>query len=469
MRGSRWVALVAALLSSVSLPITLTGASVALPAIAANLSADLTSVQWVVTGYNATFASFMLASGSLADLFGRRLVYASGVALFAVTGLSSVIASDILLLDVLRALAGVGGAAAAASGAALLAASFDGPARARVFGLFGTALGAGLAFGPTVAGVLVDAFGWRAAFGAPAGVALVVLSLVPLLPESREPGRPKVDWTGTVTFTCALLLLIFVLVQGPALGWTSPLAAGAFTASALLLVAFIRVERRQPRPMFDASLLASRRFVAFSAAAATVVCVLIPLLIYLPAYFTNVLKMTAGQAGATLLLLTGPTLVLPLISGALTKWVPPAAIVGASVALAGLGAAWLTVIGPGIATTGLAGPLLAIGAGMGLSTGLIDGLAIGSVDTRRAGTAAGMFNTSRLASETIVIAVFGAVVASLTGGQLHDPGFTEGLHIVLWAMALLALLTLLALVLLLRTQQPTTPEPGPVTRSTTTQ
>ncbi|MEV4754370.1 MFS transporter [Micromonospora sp. NPDC049559] len=464
MRRNRWIALAAVLLSSVSLPVTLTGASVALPDITTDLKANLAAVQWVVTGYNATFASFMLACGSLADLFGRRRVYACGVASFAVTGLLSAAATNIVLLDVLRALAGVGGAAAAASGAALLAASFEGPARARVFGLFGTALGAGLAFGPTVAGVLVDAFGWRAAFGVPAGVAVVVLSLVPALPESRESGRPQVDWAGTVTFSLALLLLIFAFVQGPALGWTSPIVAGAFVASPLLLLVFTVVERRQPRPMFDLTLLASRRFVGFSAAAAIVVCVLIPLLIYLPAYFTNVLGMSAGQAGATLLLLTGPTLVLPLLSGVLARWAPPAAIVVTSVVLVGLGAAWLTVIEPGITRFGLAGPLLTIGAGMGISTGLIDGLAIGSVDARRAGTAAGMFNTARLASETVVIAIFGAVLASLTGGRFFDPGLTEGLRIMLWAMAVLALLTVLLLALLLqKRREPETAAAEPTT------
>ncbi|TDB78130.1 MFS transporter [Micromonospora sp. KC723] len=455
MRRNPRTVLAAVLLSTVSLPITLTGASVALSDIAADLNADLTPVQWVVTGYNATFASFMLACGSLADIVGRRRMYALGVALFAVTGLISTVTDNIVLLDVVRAIAGVGAAAAAASGAALLAASFDGPARTRAFGLFGTALGVGLAFGPTIAGVLVDAFGWRAAFAAPALAALVVLALVPWLPESKDPTSRRVDLPGTLSFTAFLLLLIFGVVEGPRQGWTSLWVVGAFVASAALLLSFVMVERRQESPLFDFSLLRSRHFVAFSAAAATIICVTIPLLVYLPSYFTGVLGMTSGQAGATLLLLTAPTLALPLVSSMLTRWVAPTAVVITAVVLVGVGAAWLTIIEPGIRTLALAGPLLALGAGMGMTTGMIDGVALSSIDTRRAGTAAGMLNTARLASETVVIAIFGAVLASTAGGRLAEPGYTRGMDITLWGLAAMAAATLLLVALLLRRRSST--------------
>lgn len=457
MRSNPKLTLAAVLLSTVSLPITLTGASVALPDIAADLNAELTPVQWVVTGYNATFASFMLACGALADIVGRRRMYTIGVALFAVTGLISATANDIVLLDVARALAGVGGAAAAASGSALLAASFEGPARTRAFGLFGTALGVGLAFGPTIAGVLVDAYGWRAAFTAPALAALVVLALTPGIPESKDPTGRRVDLPGTLTFTGFLLLLILAVVEGPRQGWTSLLVLGAFATSAAMLVCFIIVERRQDNPMFDFGLLRSRRFLAFSAAAATILSVLIPLLIYLPSYFTGVLGMTSGQAGATLILLTSPALVLPLVGSFITRWIPPTAVVVTAVVLVGLGAAWLTIIEPGISTLALAGPLLSIGVGMGVTTGMIDGVALASVETRRAGTAAGMLNTARLASETVVIAILGAVLASTTGGRLADPGYTRGLHMSLWGMAALAAASVLLVAVLLRSRAPASP------------
>jgi MFS family permease len=444
--------LTAVLLSSLSLPITITGASVALPDIATDLSAALPAVQWVVNGYLATFASFMLATGSLADMVGRRRVFATGVAVFASCGLASAAAWDVVLLDVLRIVAGMGAAAAASSAAAILASAFEGRARVRAFGLFGTALGVGLAFGPTIAGALIELFGWRAVFAVPAAACVVVLVLVPALPESRQEGSRRVDWAGTASFTLALLLLIFGFVQGPAWGWDAAPVLVAFAVSAVLLVVFFVVERRQSDPMFDLGMLTNARFVGISLAGATIVSIPLPLLVYLPAYFTNAAGMSTGEAGAVLVLLTGLTLFLPMLGPLITRVIPPQGVVVLAVALVGLGAAWLTVIDTGSSVLTLAGPLLTIGAGFGVSTGLIDGVAIGAVDPSRAGTAAGMFNTVRLAIETIAIAVAGAVLATTTDGRLTEPGFTSGLHIVLWWMAAAALVlaVVLARVLLRR-------------------
>ncbi|NBE81632.1 MFS transporter [Micromonospora rubida] len=449
MRNRPTVVLIAVLLSTVSLPISLTGASVALPDIGRDLDAGLAGVQWVVNGYSATFASFMLATGALADLFGRRLVYAVGLGIFAVAGLAGAVAGNIVLLDVARVLAGIGAAAAATSAAALLADAFQGPARARAFSLFGTTIGVGLAFGPSIAGLLIGAFGWRAVFVAPALVACAVLALVPWLPESRPARVGGVDWPGTVSFTSALLLLIFGFVQGPEFGWSAPVIVAAFVAAAALLAVFVRVERRRAEPMFDLALLASPRFLGVCLAAATTVAVLVPLLVYLPSYLTTVVGMSPGAAGGTLILLTAPTLVLPLLSGALTRLVPAPAVIVASVVVVAIGAAWATVLAPDSGAVALAGPLLTIGVGIGLSIGLLDAIAIGSVAPGRAATGAGMINTARLSSETIAIAVVGAVLASTTAGRLADPGFTSGLRTVLWVMAgaaLVAAATVAALV-----------------------
>lgn len=443
------VVLVAVLLSTVALPITLTGASVALPDIGAELDASLAGVQWVVNAYNATFASFMLAAGSLADLMGRRRVYAIGMAVFTAAGVVSTFAGDIVLLDLVRAVAGIGAAAAATAASAILADTFQGPTRARVFGIFGTALGVGLAFGPSIAGLLIEGFGWRAVFAAPALAGLVVLGLVPLMPKSRAPRRTAIDWAGAGSFTAALLLLIFAFVQGPAFGWTAGVIVAAFAGAAVLLLVFVRVERRCPDPMFDLALLARPQFLGICLAAAAIVAVLVPLLVYLPSYLTTVVGLGPGAAGMTLILLTAPTLVLPLLTGVLNRVVPVSVVVVFSVGVVAAGSAWLTVIGPDSTSVRLAAPLLTIGVGVGFSIGLLDGLAVSSVPPLQAGIAAGMINTARLAGETVAIAVVGAVLASTTGGRLADPGFTRGLHVVLWSSAGLAGLAALVVGVLL--------------------
>ncbi|AHI00297.1 hypothetical protein GCM10010174_84050 [Kutzneria viridogrisea] len=439
-KGKPGLVLTAVLLSSVMFPLTIAGASVALTGIRADLGAELAATQWVVNGYNACFAAFLVFTGSLADVVGKRRIYACGLALFCLCGAVSAFAGDILLLDLVRALGGIGAAAAVTGGTSMLAATFDGPARARVFGLFGTALGIGLAFGPTIGGLLVDGLGWRAVFGVPAAFALVALLLVPALPVVPvEPGR-RVDWAGAALFTTSLLLLIFALVQGADLGFTSPVILGSFAAVLLLGFAFTRVERRKPDPLFDLGLLANRRFLALSAAAGAIVIVLVPLMVYLPSYLIEVVHLSAGQTGIWLLMLTGPSVVLPTLGGLLATRVPPIALVVGSVAITGIGALLLVTIGPDSTPLALLVPFLLTGAGLGLSIGLNDGLAIGSVPPEKSGTASGMFNTARLANETVAIALVGAVLAGLSGGALTGTGYTSALRTVCVGLGVFALL-----------------------------
>lgn len=435
MRRNEALTLVAVLTAVVMFPITLTGASIALPDIRAAFGGDLAAAQWVVNGYNTTFAGFMLASGALADIVGRRRLFAAGTALFAAGGLLSAVAPSLLLLDVLRAISGMGASAAGTSAVAILSASFTGAARTRAFGLFGTTIGFGLAFGPSLSSVLVTSLGWQSVFWLPAAVGLVALGLTPLVPESREGAGRRVDWAGTVTFTGGLLLVIAGFVEGPSLGWSSPVVVAAFAGGALLLVAFALVERRVAEPMFDLDLLRSRRFTAAAMAGAVLVMVLVPLVVYLPSYLTAVLGQSTREAGATLLLLTAPILLLPLLTGVAARRVPENALVLAALVLTGLGVVWLTGIDAGSTAAGLAGPLVTIGVGVGMSTGLVDAVALGGVAPDRSGTASGMFGTSRLAFETVAIGVVGSVLASGTGGALAGPGYTGALRVSLWGLA----------------------------------
>ena len=138
-RSRQMLTLVAACLAVLILPASLTGTSVAIPQINAELRPGLVALQWVVNAYNLTFAAFMLISGSLADILGRKRVFISGTALFAACSLVSVIAHNILLLDVARGLSGIGAAAMMTAGSALLAQAYAGKRLAKAFAIFGSA------------------------------------------------------------------------------------------------------------------------------------------------------------------------------------------------------------------------------------------------------------------------------------------------------------------------------------------
>ncbi|MFI9387371.1 MFS transporter [Kutzneria sp. NPDC052558] len=469
------------------LPVSLAGPSVALPSISAALHADLTSMQWVINGYDLTFAAFMLALGSLGDLVGRRRMFRVGMAVFSAALLVSSIAPSTLVLDLARGAAGIGAAAVLTCGVACLSTLFDSDAaRAKAFGVFGTAVGCGLAFGPFLCGELNSLLGWRAVFYVPALIGVLVLLGTSVIGESRNPNAGKIDWAGTATFTLALFALILGLLDGPQEGWTSPLVLVCFAAAVVLIIAFGIVEKRQAHPMFDLSLLGQRRYASLCLAIVALVFGFTPLLVYLPTYYSAVDGMSAQQTGLLLMMLTLPTLVMPLVTGYLARWISVRVLVLVTVVLTGLGVAWLTVLHPGSSAIEVLGPYLTIGIGIGISFGVMDGAAVGSVEAGRAGMAAGMFNTMRLGGEVIGIAVVGTMLAGLTSsglaGKVSNPrqvadlvnqgdmatpagsvpagpartafenvvsgAYTDALHTVLWVLAGLCALAALALLVL---------------------
>ncbi|MFF3248876.1 MFS transporter [Streptomyces sp. NPDC002870] len=420
-RGNPTLTLVAVCLAVLVLPASLTGTSVALPDISSDLDVGLAPLQWVVNAYNLAFACFMLGCGSLADIVGRRRMFAGGTALFAVSTLVSAVTSSIEVLDVARALAGLGAAAVMTSGAAILATTFEGAAQARAFAILGSSAGAGLALGPSTAGLLVSTFGWRSVFFSHLLISVLVLVAVPLMPESKNPAATKVDWAGTTTFTLSLFCLMYAIVQGPQQGWTSGTTLLLFTAALVLMALFAAAELRQRQPMIDLSLLKQGRFMAVSLIPVALSFSFVCLLVLLPTYFTGVTGMSTNASGATMLLLTLPVLAVPLVVSKLVKsGVSTRLILTLSLVVAAVGAGWLTLIDPDVSVVALVGPLLLLGISMGMTAGLVDGAAITSVQPTQAGAAAGLFNTMRLAGEAFAIAVMSAVLLNSTRSHISD-------------------------------------------------
>ncbi|WP_433224057.1 MFS transporter [Microtetraspora malaysiensis] len=400
-------------------PVTATGTAEALGDIGADLRADLASTQWVVNAFFLTFAALMACTGSLADRIGRRRVFIGGLALFAAAMLLAGAAQDIGVLILARALAGAGAAATTTGGSALLAHAFPGRvSRSRAFAWFGTTIGLGLAFGPLIAGALVTAIGWRSLFTAAALVLLPILPATALLTESRAPARGPVDWGGAITFTLGLTAFTFAVVEGPALGWTHPGVTGGFVACAVLLAAFAMIERRHPAPLVDLSLLARPRFVAISSMPFLLAFGFVAPTIVLPPYLMATLGYSARQAGLALILLTGPTLIVPPITGVMARRLSQRALLVTTLLLVGAGTGLLALLPAGSGPAQLAAPLLIIGIGFGVSLAVMDGAAISSVDASQAGMAAGLFNTARITGEVVAIAVLGAVLSTLTQASL---------------------------------------------------
>jgi MFS family permease len=254
--------LAAVCVAAVILPLSFSAGAIATPAIGRALGGGPVALNWITNAFMLAFGSCLMAAGTLADRFGRRRVFLAGVSVFSLMSMLLALAPGIVWVDLLRAAQGVGAAAALAGGSAALAQEFDGHARTRAFSLLGTTFGVGLAFGPVLAGGLIELFGWRAVFVSTALLgALALLLAAPGMPETRDPHAAAVDWPGMASFTAALGLFTVAILEAPDLGWGDPVIGALLAAAAVALVAFALIERRSARPMLDLSLFRYRRFV----------------------------------------------------------------------------------------------------------------------------------------------------------------------------------------------------------------
>lgn len=284
--------------------------------------------------------------------------------------------------------------------------SFDGIARTRAFSLLGTSFGAGLAFGPVLAGLLIEHEGWRSVFLSSAVVGTVALLLgVPRMRESRDPDALRFDGLGAVSFTSTLGLFTWGVLQLPTSGWSGGQAWGLLGGSLLALAAFLRVERRTHRPMLDLSLFRYPRFIGVQMLpVATSYCYVV-LLVLLPLRLVGIEGRNEVSAGLTMIALSIPMLVIPSVAVGLTRWASAGRISAAGLLIAALGLFWLSCIDPSNRQASLLGPLLVIGVGTGFPWGLMDGLAVSVVPKERAGMATGIFSTTRVAGEGLAIAI----------------------------------------------------------------
>ncbi|MDX6666824.1 MAG: hypothetical protein QOK04_204, partial [Solirubrobacteraceae bacterium] len=205
----KWWTLIAVCIATFMLLMDITVVNVALPDIQRQLHASFSELQWVVDAYSLMLAALLLTAGSLADLFGRRLVFTAGLVIFTLASLLCGLSGSAVVLDLMRAVQGIGGALMFATSLALLAQEFRGRERGTAFGAWGASIGAAVAVGPLVGGVLTQGFGWEWIFfvNIPVGIACVTLTLL-RVPETRDPSARGVDWLGVTTFSSALFLLV---------------------------------------------------------------------------------------------------------------------------------------------------------------------------------------------------------------------------------------------------------------------
>jgi EmrB/QacA subfamily drug resistance transporter len=415
----KWWTLIAVCVATFMLLLDITIVNVALPDIERQLHASFSELQWVVDAYSLMLAALLLTAGSLADLLGRRNVFATGLVLFTLASLACGLAPDAVTLDLFRGAQGIGGAVMFATSLALLAQEFHGRERGTAFGLWGATIGGAVAIGPLVGGVLTEGLGWEWIFfvNIPIGIGAVALTLL-RVPESRDPDARGVDWAGVATFSSALFLLVYALIRGNDEGWGSPLIVGLLAGAVLLLVAFFVAEVRQERPMLDLSLFRKPTFAGVSIAAFGLSFAMFSMFLYLTLYIQNVLGLSPLQAGLRFLPLTVVSFFVAPLAGRLSSRFPARLFLTFGLILVGIGLLLMGGLHYSSGWTALLAGFLVAGAGVGMTNPVLASTAIGVVPPARSGMASGINNTFRQVGIATGVAALGAIFQSRVESKL---------------------------------------------------
>src|SRR5258708_14715669 len=256
----RWI-LAATILGSSMAFIDGTVVNVALAAIQTNFQATVVGVQWVVESYGLFLGALILVGGSLGDLFGRRLMFIAGVAIFALASAACGAAASIDQLIIARSVQGVGAALLVPGSLAIISTSFDEKSRGQAIGTWSGFTAISTAVGPVFGGWVVEHASWRWAFliNVPLAVAVITISLW-RIPETRSSVRGRIDWLGAFLGTVGLGGLVSGFLESVNLGWRHPLVLGSLAVGISCLIAFVFFEARSADPMLPLTLFESRSF-----------------------------------------------------------------------------------------------------------------------------------------------------------------------------------------------------------------
>ena len=412
-RGNKWWTLVAVCLGTFMLLLDITIVNVALPDIQTALHSSFSDLQWVVDAYALTLAAFLLTAGSLADMYGRRLLYLIGLAVFTAASALCGFAESTLMLQLSRGLQGVGGAIMFAVSLALLADAFRGKDRGTAFGVWGTITGLAVAIGPLLGGALTSGLSWRWIFfvNVPLGIVAVVISMLKVS-ESRAPQASGPDWPGFVIFTVALSSLVYGLIESNQKSFSNGLVLGCFAAAAVLLAVFVFVERRRAHPMFDLSLFRLPTFSGGSVAAFGLSASIFAMLLYLVLYLQDILGYSPLATGVRVMFLSGAILVTATLAGRLSSRVPVRLLIGPGLIMVGIGLLLMRGLNAGSSWTHLIPGMIVGGLGVGLVNPPLASTAVGVVPPQRAGMASGINSTFRQVGIATGIALLGTLFSS---------------------------------------------------------
>jgi EmrB/QacA subfamily drug resistance transporter len=444
---ARWAALALIVAAQFMVVLDMSIVNVALASIKSNLHFSQASLQWVITAYAITFGGFLLLGGRLADVFGRRRVFLTGIAVFTIGSALSGLAWSAASLVVFRALQGAGGALFAPAGLSLLMTAYrEGRERNLALGIWGAASGSGAAVGVLLGGVLTSYLSWPWIFyiNLPVGIALIVL--VPrFIAEARgELATRHFDVAGATTVTAALMLLVYALTRATQAGWGTPSTVLLLAASATLGAAFVAIERSATSPLLPFHAFRGNTLGIANVITCIIAAIGFSQFFILTLYLQQVLHYSAAESGLAFASIAVTVAIVSNVAQRLVTIFGARRVLAAGLlSMAASQALLVRLPVDGNYVTDLLPSFILVGIGMAVSFVAVTIAALEGVQPANAGIASGLVNTSRQVGGAIGLAAITTVAttyASRPSATLSAAAATtHGYHVAFGVLMLLAL------------------------------
>ena len=436
--ATRWVVVLTAVGSLMAALDTLV-VSTALSTIRLDLGASVEQLEWTVNAYNLSFAVLLMTGAALGDRYGRRNLYAIGLALFALSSAACALAPNVGWLIGARAVQGAGAALLVPLGLALLSAAFPPERRGAAIGIFSAITGLAVASGPLVGGAVVQGLAWQWIFWINVPIGLLAVPLVLTRMSESFGSDTNLDVRGLALVSGGALGLVWGLVRGNQAGWGSPEVLGSLLAGAVLVAAFVAWELRASEPMLPMGFFRSRAFSAGNAAIFLTFASLFGAVFFYAQLLQTGLGYGPLGAGLRLMPWTATFLTVAPIAGALVDRVGERPFMVAGLTLQAVGLAWLALIAePGMAYSQMLAPFIVGGVGVSMAIPAAQNSVLGSVADGALGKAAGTNSMMRELGGVFGIALVVAVFAG-AGSYASAQAFIDGFSPAILVAAALAL------------------------------
>lgn len=434
-------ALLVATLTSFMGPFMISSVNVALPAIQEDLAMNAVQLSWIATAYLLAVAIGLVPSGKIADIHGRKKVFATGLAIYTLGSGAAIFADSAAFLISTRVVQGIGAAMFVTTGMAILTSIFPGKERGRAIGIYVAAVYIGLSVGPFAGGLLTQYFGWRSIFIVmlPLGLFSLLLTLHYLRGEWRGEAGQRLDVAGSILYMAAIFCLVYGATILPQIPGLLLVLLGTF-----LLILFIRQQIRTPFPVFDVKLFTTNKTFTFSSLAALLNYSATFAVTFLLSLYLQYLKAMPPQTAGTVLM--AQPVMMALLSpyaGRLSDRIEPRLIATAGMLITVTGVSFFALLQPDTNLLLIVANLILLGTGFALFSSPNMSAIMGAVNRQDYGLASGAVATMRLLGQMFSMALATVVLSLTVGRQAISPEnyglFLDSLQLVFTVSAILCL------------------------------